>query len=131
MKKTMLFAAALLLPLWAQAAGAPPAAGAADAASPAGAFHGMTLEEARKAAHEKADRLDRMTPEEWAHHEQRRRELFERVSKMTPQQREKFFESRRKYYDAWKNMPPEQRDAAKAKWKNKAADGAPAPDAGR
>jgi len=47
-----------------------------------------TLEEARKHAHERADKLDKMKPEEWAEHQKKRHEFREKWQKMTPEQKE-------------------------------------------
>lgn len=68
---------------------APPAA-----AGEMGKHHQWTLEEARKHAHEWADKLDKMTPDEWAEHEKKRGEFFEKWNKMTPEEKENFRKER-------------------------------------
>jgi len=62
-----------------------------------GMHHEWTLEEARKHAHEQADRFDKMTPQEWAEHEKRRREFFDKWDKMTPEQKEADRAKRQEY----------------------------------
>lgn len=53
-----------------------------------------TLEEARKKAHEKADKLDKMTEEEYAKYQKNRHEYREKLRSMTPEQREEFFKKK-------------------------------------
>lgn len=75
----------------------PPASGGStETAAPASDTDGghkghhkeWTLEEARKHAHERADKLDKMTPDEWAAHQKKRKEGHEKWKSMTPEQRE-------------------------------------------
>ncbi len=68
-----------------------------------------TLDEARKRAHEHADKareyaekLDKMTEEDWAKHLKKRHEFMERLNKMTPEQREEFFKNRREKREEWR-----------------------------
>ena len=54
-----------------------------------------TLEEARKHAHERADKLDKMTETEWAEEQKKRKEAFRAMlDKMSPEQKERFFKEK-------------------------------------
>jgi hypothetical protein len=128
MKKTfLLITTAFLLPLMAGAQSPAPAipkpALAHDMKMPMGGgmmpegvgmHHDMTLEEARKHAHEMAAKLDKMTPAEWNERQARRKAFFAKVDKMTPAERDAFFQERRERHQKWMQMTPAQRDAAKA-----------------
>ncbi len=56
--------------------------------------HIWTLDEARKHAHEYADRLDKMTPQEWGEMRKKRQESLEKWRRMTPQERKAYFQNR-------------------------------------
>lgn len=56
---------------------------------------GMTLEQARERAHKHAEKLDKMTPEEWEQKKKQRMERREKWKKMTPEEREKHREEMR------------------------------------
>ena len=56
-----------------------------------------TLEEARKKAHEHAEKLDKMTPEQWAEHQKKRKEFMEKWHNMTPEQKEDFRKKREEH----------------------------------
>ncbi|HEU5046375.1 MAG TPA: hypothetical protein VFT64_00875 [Rickettsiales bacterium] len=55
--------------------------------------HEWTLQEARKHAHEMADKLDKMTEAEWAEHQKKRREFKEKIHNMSPEERKEFFKN--------------------------------------
>jgi|GEM_PF-7095446 len=48
----------------------------------------QSLAEARKKAHERAEKLDKMTEQEFAEHEKKHREWMEKWHNMTPEQQE-------------------------------------------
>jgi hypothetical protein len=54
------------------------------------ARYGWSLDEARKHAHEYADKLDKITPEEWDSIQKKRAEQMKRWRAMTPEQRAAF-----------------------------------------
>lgn len=47
----------------------------------------LTLEKAREHAHQWADKLDKMTPEEWETHKKRAMEMREKWKNISPEQR--------------------------------------------
>ena len=53
-----------------------------------------TLQEARQHAHEHADKLDKMTEEEWSEKQKKRREHFEKMDKMSPQEKEAYYKNK-------------------------------------
>lgn len=53
-----------------------------------------TLEDARKKAHEHADKMDKMTESEWAEHQKKRQEFMDKWHKMSPQEKEDFRKKR-------------------------------------
>lgn len=53
-------------------------------------YEQLTLEKAREHAHKRAEKLDKMTPEEWDAHKKKVMERREKWKSMTPDQREKF-----------------------------------------
>ncbi len=73
-------------------------------------IHEMTLEEARKKAHERADKLDKMTQAEWDEQQKERREFMDRFAKMTPADRQAMYQS---IIHGGKPVFPEDKPAAK------------------
>jgi hypothetical protein len=57
--------------------------------------HQLTIEEARKHAHDRAEKLDKMSPEEYKAKQEKRHEFREKWKKMTPEEKEAFKKSRR------------------------------------
>jgi len=66
-----------------------PVAADTDAKTQSHAPFDLTLPEAQKAAHASADRLDKMTPQEWEKGQQKFRILMQKLSQMTPEEKEK------------------------------------------
>ena len=56
-----------------------------------------TLQEARQKAHEHADKLDKMTEEQWAEHQKKRKEFMEKWHNMTPEQKEEMRKKREEH----------------------------------
>ncbi len=65
--------------------------------------HDWTLEEARKHAHERAEKLDKMTPQEWAEHQKRRHEWRDHWKSMTVEQKKEWREKRKERMNEKKN----------------------------
>ncbi len=55
--------------------------------------HRWTLDEARRHAHEYADKLDRTTPQEWEAMQDRREQEFKKWKTMSPQQRQAYLKA--------------------------------------
>jgi hypothetical protein len=73
---------------------APPAAPAPEKSKLAyPAHHSRTLDEARKAAHERAEKLDKMTEAEWTQTQQKRHAWREKWKQMTPEEKEAYKKS--------------------------------------
>ncbi len=128
MKKIFLLTTALLFPLMVHAQSAPAQNTPAPTSAPPGGMPSMTLEQARKNAHEHAEQLDKMTPAQWQEREQRRQAFFAKIDKMTPTERQQFFAQRQQRQAEWAKMTPAQRDAAKAKWKADHKGNTPVPE---
>lgn len=78
-----------------------PAGAPADASSP-DFDKDWTLDEARKHAHEKAEReqkyaekLDKMNEKEWAEHEKKRHAFMDKMKNMTPEERKQYWHDRK------------------------------------
>ena len=56
--------------------------------------HPWTLDDARRHAHEYADKLDKMTPQEWADMQKRRQGLIRKWAGMTPEERNSYIKTR-------------------------------------
>lgn len=52
--------------------------------------HGMTLDEARKRAHERAEKLDKMTEDEWAEKQKKHHEWMDKWHSMTPEEKDAY-----------------------------------------
>lgn len=52
-------------------------------------YKDLTLEQAREHAHKHAEKLDKMTPQEWDEHKKKVMERHEKWKAMTPEEREK------------------------------------------
>jgi DNA polymerase III alpha subunit len=63
-----------------------------------GKHHEVTLEQARERAHKHADKLDKMTPEEYAAQKEKRREHREKWKHMTPEERTA---AKKAHHDKW------------------------------
>jgi hypothetical protein len=70
-----------------------------------------TLEDARKHAHEYADKLDKMTPEQWAEHQKKRHEWRDKWHQMTPEEKEAFKKKQHDKREEQKAKMPEAKPA--------------------
>jgi len=57
--------------------------------------HPWTLDDARRNAHELADKLDKMTPQEWTEIQKKREESLRKWARMSPEERKTHMGGRR------------------------------------
>ncbi len=88
-----------------------------------------TLDEARRHAHEsaekakeRADKLDKMTESEWAEHLKKRHAFLEKMKKMTPEDRKEYWKKRKE----WREHHEAENSTANPSENNKPSDTAPA-----
>ena len=118
MKKQWLIGVAMLALLASNALAADDAtknAPAPSSTSTVAEEHGMTLEEARKRAHEHADKLDKMTEQEWANHEKKRHEWKDKWQHMTPEEKAEHAKKHHEWMEKWDKMTPEEKAEHKKK----------------